>query len=231
MSNIIALDLIKGAMLQLGVLAVGETPSAEEANDGLTALNDVLETWSLESLSVYGSDVETFAVSAEVAKYTIGTAGTWNMSRPTSIDNAYVTINSTDFTMSEWTLAEYDAIAVKQAGGIPSRWVYLNDFPSGLVILYPTPSQAMAISIDAPRILTSVATLATTINLPPGYNRALRYALALEMAPQYPGCTDVSSYARSTMAVIKRANRTPMISGFDSTLTGGGWPIWQGGPY
>lgn len=40
-----AQDIIKGAMRKLGVLASNEEPSAEDATDGLEALNDMCNAW------------------------------------------------------------------------------------------------------------------------------------------------------------------------------------------
>jgi hypothetical protein len=45
-------DRIKRAMRLIGAAATGETPSADELADGLTALNAMLSSWSLESLLV-----------------------------------------------------------------------------------------------------------------------------------------------------------------------------------
>jgi len=46
------LDLIRGALTHLGVLTEVEQPSAEQAADGLTVLNDLLEDWAGEGIEV-----------------------------------------------------------------------------------------------------------------------------------------------------------------------------------
>lgn len=218
-SPIIAIDLIKTAMRLIGAIATGETPSAEESFDGLRALNDVLERWSLESLAVYGSLPEAFATVAGQATYSMGPGGNWNTDRPPTIDNLYTTVDGFDYPAAEWSLEQYNAVGLKsQRQPIVERWVFINDAPLAQVILWPTPSRATPITIDAPRILTQVAAVATTLILPPGYASALQYAVAEELAPQYGSPIDVSARARATKALIKRSNRTSRTMSFDPTL-------------
>lgn len=222
-SPIIALDLISTAMRHIGVIATGETLAAEDANAGLRALNDVLETWSIEQLAVYGSLNSVYATVAGQAMYTLGSGGNWNDDRPMLINDMFTTVQGVDFPVGEWSYAQYDSVAVKyQQQQIVERYVFINDSPLARVILYPTPSMAVPITVGANRLLTQIASTATVITLPPGYARALQYAVAAELAPQYGSPIDVTAQARSSIAIIKRANRQPVIAGFDSTLLGRG---------
>jgi len=223
-SPIIAIDLIKKAMIKIGALAVGETPSAAEAQDGLAALNDVLESWSLESLSVYGSMPETFTTVAGQAIYSLGAGGDWATARPTIINGLYTNVDGIDFPASEWSIGEYNSVGLKtQQQAIVQRWVYVNDAPLSKIILWPTPARAVPITIDAPRILTNVATIAVQLFLPPGYVRALQYAVGEELASEYGSIIDVSARARATKALLKRANRTARVSQLDPALMGYGF--------
>ncbi len=47
-----ARDLITMSLRSLGVLHSGETPSAEEANDGLDTLNQMLNSWIYEGIDL-----------------------------------------------------------------------------------------------------------------------------------------------------------------------------------
>lgn len=75
-----ALDLITGAMRNIGALEAGETPNAQDAADAQQVLNDLVEAWSLERLFIYASNENTFAFTAGKYQYTIGNyvAGTFN---------------------------------------------------------------------------------------------------------------------------------------------------------
>lgn len=47
-----ARDIIKRSMKMIGALAAGETPSAEDAADGLEALNHMLKAWAISGIDI-----------------------------------------------------------------------------------------------------------------------------------------------------------------------------------
>ena len=53
-------DQINGALRLLGVLAEGETPSAETSQDALNALNQMIDSWNTERLSVFSTQDQVF---------------------------------------------------------------------------------------------------------------------------------------------------------------------------
>lgn len=221
-SPITAIDLITAAAQRVGVIAVGETLSADDANLGLSILNDILEAWSTMSLAVWAGDLETFATVPGQARYTIGPGGNFNTVRPPFINQMFIQIEGVDFPLGEWTLAQYDAVGLKLIQQqIVERFVYLNTETEGTVILWPVPQIAAPITIDAPRILNQVPSLASTLTMPPGYVGALKYAVAVELGPNFGSVINVEKLARAKLAQVKRSNRQPQISNMDSTLLGG----------
>lgn len=227
-----ALDLITSSMRLATVLASGETPTADEATDGLKSLNDILENWSLENLSVWQQNNEQFTLVAGTASYTIGSGGTFNTTRPIRCGLSYSRINGADFPMTQWGLEEYNAVPVKTAGGIPERYVYINDYPLGALIFYPVPSVASTLFLNVDQILSFPVTLVTQLAFPPGYEKALRFNLAMNLAPEY-GVTpppSVGAIATSSKADIKRANKKRVVSAYDQTLLGQpAFAYWQRG--
>lgn len=67
-----ALDLIVGALRNLNALEAGEVPNANDANDALQVLNDMLESWSVEKLFVFSSTENILSFTPGVYQYTIG---------------------------------------------------------------------------------------------------------------------------------------------------------------
>ena len=55
-----ALDLITGALRDINALESGEVPTAQDANDALQVLNDLLESWSIEKLFIFSSTENRF---------------------------------------------------------------------------------------------------------------------------------------------------------------------------
>ena len=67
-----ALQVITEALSKAGVLSPGDVLTAEEANDGLRAFNDMLENLSLEPQSVYGRSTDTFAAVQRIYQQLTG---------------------------------------------------------------------------------------------------------------------------------------------------------------
>ena len=80
-------DLITAALLDLGALASGESPTAPEAQDAFRRLNLLLETWRLESLLVYAIDTVTKVLTG-AASYTWGPGGDIDTTRPVHLSMA-----------------------------------------------------------------------------------------------------------------------------------------------
>ena len=227
-----AYDLIEGSMRLLGAIATGETMTADEANDGLNSLNDVLETWSLENLSVWGVDNQTFVSVAGQSLYTIGPTGDFVTTRPVRISRMFCTLNGVDFPVELIGEDEYDAISLKTQGqDYPEKAVYINWSPLGILKVWPVFTQSLPVTLAIDQVLTQIPTLSTVIGFPPGYYIALKHALAIMLSPDY-GITPSSvivQVEQMAKANIKRANKKKREAGFDLAYTSGPVRIWQTG--
>jgi hypothetical protein len=217
-----ALQLIESSMRLATVLASGETATADEAVDGLKSLNDILENWSTENLCVWTGDNEQYTLTPGTASYTIGPGGVFNATRPIRIGLSFTRVNGSDFPLEQWGLDEYNTVSVKTVGGIPEKYVYINESPLGQIILYPVPATASTLFLNTDRVLTFPITLATTLSFPPGYEKALRYTLATNLAPEYGVIPPpaVQAIATSSKADLKRANKKRVVSAYDGMLQG-----------
>ena len=74
-----ALDLITGALRNINALEAGETPNATDSADALQILNDLMESWSQDGLTLYGSIENVLTLTPGKYQYTIGnyTGGTF----------------------------------------------------------------------------------------------------------------------------------------------------------
>ena len=227
-----AYDLIEGSMRLLGAIATGETMTADEANDGLNSLNDVLETWSLENLTVWGVDNQTFVSVAGQSLYTIGPTGDFVTTRPVRISRMFCTLNGVDFPVELIGEDEYDAISLKTQGqDYPEKAVYINSSPLGILKVWPVFTQSLPVTLAIDQVLTQIPTLSTAIGFPPGYYIALKHALAIMLSPDY-GITPSSvivQVEQMAKANIKRANKKKREAGFDLAYTSGPIRIWQTG--
>jgi hypothetical protein len=209
-------------MRLIGAIETGETPTDEEISDGLQALNDLLENWSVERLSVWQRTNETFTAVPGQAVYTIGPGGNWNTSRPVRINDAYTTVNGEDFHIEVINQQQYNDTAVKALqDSIVQRLLYLNTNELGTITLWPVPQVASQITLSMDTLLTNITDPNTELVYPPGYAKALRYGLAVEFAPEFgtTASATVTQIAQDSKADIKRANKVIVRAAYDGMLT------------
>jgi hypothetical protein len=201
-----ALGIIKSAMRKAGVLTKNETPSADEAQDALDTLNELIASISNDSLIVYARTVESFSLVAGTKSYTIGSGATFNTTRPIKIISAYIRSGTVDTPLHMVSDEQYATISVKSTGGTPEYLNYTNAFPQATINLYPSPDSADTIYLVTEKELSSFA-LSDTVSLPPGWKRMLIYNLAIELAPEYsqPVPVEVSQIARDSRGELKAA--------------------------
>ena len=65
-------DIINGSLRLLGVLAEGETPSAETSQDALTAMQQMIDSWNTERLTIYATQDQVFTWPAGQITRTLG---------------------------------------------------------------------------------------------------------------------------------------------------------------
>ena len=180
-----ARNIITRSLQKIGALVKSEAPSADEAQDGLFALNAMIGAWSNESLLVYARVLESFLLTGSQEEYTIGVGGNINTSRPIRIVDAYVRSGSIDYPMVIITDEAYDDITYKKLTGIPEFLQYTNEFPIAKIRIYTAPSAAYTLFLLSEKELTQFSSLDQTISLPPGFEEAIVYNLAIRLAPDY----------------------------------------------
>ena len=180
-----ARTLITRAMLKAGILTKSEVPAADEINDGLASLNAMLSSWSTDSLAVRARVIEAFNVSGGVGSYTIGTGQTFNTTAPSQIIAAVIRWNSYDYPLEIISDTNYQNFAQwKDSQGLPKFLNYNNAWPTGTITLFPEPDTGYQLIITSEKDFNNL-TLDTDVNLGAGWERAIIYNLAVELAPEY----------------------------------------------
>ena len=205
-----ALDLIKGAMQHLSVISIGEEPSAEDAEVGLIALNNLLDSWSNDNLMIYAKTLDTIPLIANQQSVTVGPTGSFVTTRPVFVDAAsYIVFQNVTYMLQKWTLTDYNSLVDKAvATGIPTGFFPAMNFPDIQITFAPIPSQAMTFMLWSNKQITTVPLVSTVINLPPGYKLALESALAENIASKFqvPIPSSVSLLAARSRRALTRTN-------------------------
>jgi len=236
-----AQDLIQDAVEKIGVYGVGETMSSADAQRALTVLNNMLDSWSNESLTCYQILEQSGTLNPGENTYTIGTTGTpdFNMTRPIRIlegpGTAYlVDTNNNRYPVAVVPRDVWNTIwNIKQSNSnLPDTLFYDPKFPLGELNFYPQPNMTITAYWNSYLQLSDFADLSTVVSLPPGYIKAIVDNLALIVWPYFkPDNTQPSPWliedARKSKANIKRSNVRENIAVFEKELTARGGAVWN----
>lgn len=220
-----ARDLIKNSLRLIGALSTGETPGADEAADGLIALNNLIDSWSNEKLIIHQFVREEFTLTPGTQSYTVGATGAFVTARPLKVESASLEIQGANPYEVPMEVIDYDQwsrISDKSLqSSIPTKLYVEGSFPNSTIYLWPVPASANKVVLYSRKPIASFALVDDQILLPPGYQRALIYNLAIEMAPEYgkEPMSSVVMIAREAKENIKRTNIQSYIMGFDMAIS------------
>ena len=215
------------------VTQTSELPSTQETSDALEGLNGLLDVWRNERLMCYSTQDEPLTMVSGQASYTIGTGGDLNTNRPVRIDSAYATYQGVSYPVTLYTQDQFAAIPYKlQAGPFPVILYYAADMNSGH--LWPWPicnTTGVDLHVVTWTPMISFATSATTAILPPGWQDALTFNLAIVMCPEYQEqvTPDLTKMAKEAKKGIKTVNNVTPVMQFDSSLLGPRAYNWRTG--
>lgn len=228
-----ALDIIKRALRLLGVKATGEEVSATEGQDALKVLNQMLQQWSNERLMVYQNVNSTWPITSGNESYTIGASSdaSWNTVRPLIWQNASAFIRSStsghniDDALTYYPNDKFQTIMQKDSESTyPFIWTCDHAYPLATIRLYPVPSTTLIFGISQAQQFDKLNALSDVISMPPGYESALGYNMAVELAPEY-GVeigTVIATKAEESKNNLKRTNTEPLLMVVDTELLGNG---------
>lgn len=219
-----AADQINGALRLIGMLAEGEVPSAATSQDALTALNQMIDSWSTERLSVFSTIDQIFNWPPGTRSRTLGPTGDFVGERPIQLDDStYFRDASTNvsYGIKFINQDQYNNIAVKTVTSTYPQIIWYNaTYPDIDIYLYPVPSRVLEFHFVSVQPLSAPATLDTDLTFPPGYLRAFRYNLACELAPEFgvEPSAQVRRIAMYSKRDLKRINNPDDVMAMPAAL-------------
>lgn len=205
-------DIIDGSLRLLGVLAEGETPSAETSQDALDAMNQMIQSWNTERLSIFSTQDQVRSWPPGTISRTLGPTGDLVGNRPVLLDDSTYfrdPASGISFGIKFINQQQYDGIAVKTVTSTYPQVMWINmSYPDIEMYVYPVPTKVLEFHFISVEELTQPANLATDLTFPPGYLRAFRYNLACELAPEFgvEPSRQVSRIAMTSKRNLKRIN-------------------------
>jgi hypothetical protein len=230
-------ELLSGAHRLLGLVNSGNVLPEAVYQDNLVALNQMIDSWSTERLAVFCTQDQTYYWEAGARIRTLGPTGDFVYILATQSEIPIVTQDEDYIGVDDATTLrpillddstyfrdpatnvsygikfinqlQYNNIAVKTVQSTYPQVMFVNmTFPDITLSVYPVPSRMLEFHFISVQPLANATTLSTDLAFPPGYLRAFRYNLALELAPEFnveppPEVRRVAMYSKRN---LKRIN-------------------------
>jgi hypothetical protein len=226
-----AFDIITSALRLTGVLASDETPSIGDANQGLSVLNDMIDSWNAQRLAIFTTRSDDFPFVLGQQAYTLGAGGNFNIPRPARIDSMSAILltdpaNPIEVPMTMWTIEDWQNMPVKVVdGSFPLGCYDDGGFPLRTLNFWPIPTtQPNSARIYSWQAL-GAQTLTSVVAFPPGYAEAFRYNLAVRIGAEFaaPASSTVVMLAVSSLATVKTMNAPDLELRSDLVPDPAGW--------
>lgn len=209
-------DIVDLSLRDAGIIGVGQTALAEDANRALTRLNWMLDQWAYERWFVYHL-VTLGVVSTGAQTYDIGNGATAFPVdvRPDRLEAAFLRQTNTGSLQVDYPLQliqareTYNNISLKSLVSFPTYLFYDSDWPIGTLYPWPVPQASIfSLYVTFKALLSEFPDLATPIVLPPVYFKALHTNLAVVLRDAYdlPPKPVAIAQAKVALNVLRKAN-------------------------
>lgn len=211
-------DIVIQALKKAGIVGSGRTPSAEDSQDALSDLNDMLSEWNTQRWMIWHLlDLEVVS-TGQTTPYTIGPGGNFNVARrPDRIESAYlrqfVSTGLNVDTPIEILPAyeEYSQISLKSLQSFTLYGFLDSSWPLGNFSLYPWPNAARyGVHIQLKDVLPIIDLTTDLSTIPDHYVSCMKFNLARRLRQAYgKGMTpdpELNNAARNSLDVVKSSN-------------------------
>lgn len=172
-------ELIHSSFRLIGAIAAGELLETAELNDAFVSLNQMISSWNTEGASLVARHYLSVPVVSK-AQYPLA-------QRPVKIEAASVSISGIDCPLDIVDSVGWEAIPEKNMLSIYVKKLFCDyGFPNASVFIWPLPRVAGMLEMWAYSELALFASLDQVIDMPPGYEAAVRYNFAVALLPEYP---------------------------------------------
>lgn len=180
----------------------------------LFALNQMLNDWSSTRNNIYKTTRESVTLTYNDNEYTIGSGGDFDTAWPVRIVAAYILRGDTSYPVGvSMSDEQYASVPRKTTKLMPTHLLYEPSYPLGRIIMTPVPNAADTLYLYSHKPLDQFASLGATSTLPPPYETAVCYNLAVDISPEFERDPRPVVWKRAddTKKTIQRANRTVTV--------------------
>lgn len=222
-------DIYTDVFQKIHYYAPGERVDDADAEMALRVANDMLDSWSNESLSCYAILEQSVVLQPTVGQYTMGPGGVVNGTRPLKLiegQGAAYTMDSNGnrydmevVPRDKWNVVTSNTLV---NANVPIYLFYDPQYPLGYLNFWPIPNINWTAYWDSYLQLVDFSSVNGPINFPPGYKKAIQDSLAVEIWPYCfrnkqidPLLVEIASRSKGN---IKRTNIRTVEAAYDPEL-------------
>jgi hypothetical protein len=180
--------LVTAAIRKLGVLAEGQSPSAQNLSDGTMALNQMTSLLRAKGMPLWARANYTMTPVANTASYNIGTGQTLDTPYPLKLLQAYRSSNDgTRIDMDIESSYNFNQLP-NNSTGIPIKVTYHPQVNVGTLRMWPTPDTTITgttITLVYQRPFQYFISSTDTADFPEEWYLPLVYKTASILAPEW----------------------------------------------
>lgn len=209
-------EIIEQSLQLLGAAAYGEGLDPYMQKTALTQMNTLLQKWSTNYMNytVFDQFVQTSAnkqfismgsaVNGEFSQSAIGDIS----ARPASVEQVDIIMGTLTFPVTIKSYQEYTKLPIKNVTSIPTNAYFQEGMPFSYLWFYPMVPQGYSVRVVGKAYLPQYQSTSQAVILPPEYNEALIFNLALVLAPIFGQDAPIGliTNASSALSHIKTRN-------------------------
>lgn len=172
-----ARDMVVQAMREIGVIASGEQPTADEIADGILRLNSMLKAWGAKGLNLWRDTEDTIDFAAGVSSALLPGA--------LSVSSARLVQNGSQRLLALWQPDEFAVLPNKDQRGTPIVFLLRQDVGGVSMQLWPVPAEAVTVAYNYGRITADVVQPSDPVDVPQMFQETVWKCLAVKLAPTF----------------------------------------------
>lgn len=217
-----AREIMETSLRLISVLDPVESMSPEQGLTAFRCFNSLIDSWNAEKLLSFKINRTVFPLIVGQQQYTLGVGGDFNMTRPAGIEDMSVLLTQ-NTPIIELPLQidqdeDWQRVTVKSVvSSFPLECYPDGDFPLNNLYFWPIPMAPCSVVLYTWKRIEPNVTLSSLINYPPGFERAFKFNLAIDIAPEYglEAPPTVQKIAMNSKRRIKNLNWTPREMSLD----------------
>lgn len=189
-------DIVADVLDTLRITQEGVSASTYDTAKVVRRIDYLLKAWVDLGIPIWTKVEVNVPLIANKRQYTVGVGADINISNPVEfLTVRYIDSTGEQIMLTAVSRQDYQRYSLPNSGGVSNCWYYDKRLNSGILNLYPVPTNsADSLIIDTQRYLQDAGVTTNTLDLPVQWARALMWNACRELLSSYEQPAQRSQY-------------------------------------